>query len=223
MLNLGNVKGRIILAYLKHLELLGVRELYFPREPSVQDELEKLQAEIFSCKRCPLHKGRKNPVLGEGNPKALLVFVGEAPGAEEDEKGRPFVGRAGELLTKIIRAMGLSRQEVYITNVVKCRPPNNRNPKPEEVKACMPYLLRQIELIRPRLICALGTVAAQSILGKQEPITSLRRHFHDWKGIKVMATFHPAFLLRNPSYKRLAWEDIRKLMAEYQALKAQVP
>lgn len=162
-------------------------------------------------------------MLGEGNPKAILVFVGEAPGAEEDEKGRPFVGKAGELLTKIIKAMGLSREEVYITNVVKCRPPNNRNPRPEEVRACMPYLLRQIELIRPQLLCALGTVAAQSILGKQEPITSLRGKFHDWKGIKVMPTFHPAFLLRNPSYKRLAWEDIKKLMVEYQVLKAQAP
>lgn len=223
MLNLRNMKERFIVAYLKHLELLGVRELYFPREPSIQKELEKLKAEILSCRKCPLYRGRKNPVLGEGNPKALLVFVGEAPGAEEDEKGRPFVGRAGELLTKIIKAMGLSRQEVYITNVVKCRPPNNRNPKPEEIKACMPYLLRQIELIRPHLICALGTVAAQSILGKQEPITSLRGHFHEWNGIKVMPTFHPAFLLRNPGYKRLAWEDIKKLMAEYQALKAQAP
>ncbi len=217
------MKDKALWAYLKHLELMGIKELYLPREPGVQEELERLKVEILSCRKCPLHKGRKNPVLGEGNPKAILVFVGEAPGAEEDEKGRPFVGKAGELLTKIIKAMGLSREEVYITNVVKCRPPNNRNPRPEEVKACMPYLLRQIELIRPQLLCALGTVAAQSILGKQEPITSLRGKFHDWKGIKVMPTFHPAFLLRNPSYKRLAWEDIKKLMVEYQVLKAQAP
>ncbi len=158
--------------------------------------------------------------MGEGNPHSILLFIGEAPGAEEDEQGRPFVGKAGELLTKIIKAMGLERGEVYITNVLKCRPPGNRNPRPEEIKACWPFLEKQIEIIKPKLICTLGTFATQTLLGTQEKITFQRGVFKEWKGIRVLPTFHPAFLLRNPQYKRLAWEDIKKLMAEYQNLKS---
>lgn len=210
---------RSLEAYLRHLELLGVQEVPLRLPEGPKDELERLREEILRCRACPLHRTRKNPVPGEGNPEALLVFVGEAPGAEEDEQGRPFVGKAGELLTRMIKAMGLSREEVYITNVLKCRPPNNRNPRPEEIEACMPFLLRQMEIVRPRIICALGTFAAQTLLGTKERITALRGKFHLWRGIKVMPTFHPAFLLRNPGYKKLAWEDLKKIMAEYRTLR----
>lgn len=208
-------------AYLKHLQLLGIEEVPLQGPSGPEVELEKLRKEVQGCQACSLHRTRKNPVLGEGNPRAFLAFVGEAPGAEEDEQGRPFVGKAGELLTRMIKAMGLRREEVYITNVLKCRPPNNRNPRPEEIKACIPFLLRQMEIIKPKIICALGTFAAQTFLETNEKITALRGKFHQWKGIKVMPTFHPAFLLRNPGYKKLAWEDLKKIMAEYQALKGQ--
>jgi DNA polymerase len=212
-----------ILAFLKHLQLLGFQFIPLQRQNSDEREreLEKLRLEVLQCKACPLHKTRKKPVVGEGNPRAILVFIGEAPGAEEDEQGRPFVGKAGELLTKIIKAMGLERKEVYITNVLKCRPPGNRNPRPEEIKACWPFLERQIEIIKPKLICTLGTFATQTFLGTQQKITFQRGSFKEWRGIKVLPTFHPAFLLRNPQYKRLAWEDIKKLMVEFQKLKGQ--
>ena len=215
---------RALRAYLKHLELLGVEDIPSPSpDPGPEGQLQELKQEVLQCRACPLHRTRRNPVLGEGNPRAILVFVGEAPGAEEDQQGRPFVGKAGELLTRIIKAMGLEREEVYITNVLKCRPPNNRNPRPEEIRACLPFLLRQMEIIKPKLICTLGTFAAQTLLGTQERITSLRGRFHQWRGIKVMPTFHPAFLLRNPAYKRLAWEDVKKIMAEYRRIKGQGP
>ncbi len=211
-------------AYLKHLRLLGLEEIPIQAplfEP--QDELERLLAQVQKCKSCALHKTRKRPVLGEGNPKALLMFIGEAPGAEEDEQGRPFVGKAGELLTRMIKAMGLNREEFYITNLIKCRPPNNRNPKPEEIEACKPFLLKQLEIIKPKLLCTLGSFAAQSLLGVQEKISSLRGKVLKWQGIILIPTFHPAFLLRNPSYKKFAWEDLKRLMAEYRRLKAEKP
>ncbi len=215
---------RSLRAYLKHLELLGVEGIPSPSpDPGPEGQLQELKQEVLRCRACPLHRTRRNPVLGEGNPRAILVFVGEAPGAEEDQQGRPFVGKAGELLTRIIKAMGLEREEVYITNVLKCRPPNNRNPRPEEIRACLPFLLRQMEIIKPKLICTLGTFAAQTLLDTREKITSLRGRFHQWRGIKVMPTFHPAFLLRNPAYKRLAWEDVKKIMAEYRRIKGQGP
>lgn len=211
---------RSLKAYLRHLRLLGLDVLPLtqkvPSDP--EEELRGLTEEIGHCTACPLHRSRTNPVPGEGNPRALLVFVGEAPGAEEDLQGRPFVGRAGELLTRIIKAMGLERGDVFITNIVKCRPPGNRNPKPEEIKTCIPFLFRQLETIRPRIICTLGTFAAQTLLGTKEKISTLRGRFHRWREALLMPTYHPAFLLRNPQYKKDVWEDVKKVMAEYKRL-----
>ena len=174
--------------------------------------MEKVQHELGDCQRCSLSQGRTNIVFGEGNPDANLVFVGEAPGADEDAQGRPFVGRAGQLLTKIVAAMGLSRKDVYICNILKCRPPGNRNPKPDEIHACEPFLRKQIQAIQPEVICALGTFAAQTLLKKEAPITALRGRFHSYHGIKLMPTYHPAYLLRNDGAKKLVWEDMQMVM-----------
>lgn len=175
--------------------------------------LEDLRAFIGDCQRCKLAPHRTNLVFGVGNPRARLVFVGEGPGHDEDVKGEPFVGRAGQLLTEIItKGMKLRREDVYIANVIKCRPPGNRNPEPDEVTSCEPFLLRQLELIGPEVIVALGKFAAQTLLRSKTPITHLRGRWHDYHGIKLMPTFHPAYLLRNPGDKRLVWEDIRKVM-----------
>jgi DNA polymerase len=154
-------------------------------------------------------------VFGAGSESARLVFVGEAPGAEEDRQGVPFVGRAGQKLTQIIEAIGLSRSEVYIANVLKCRPPGNRNPSQEEIKVCESYLIAQLHLIKPRVICALGTFAAQTLLRTNQSISRLRGRFHTYQGIKLMPTYHPAFILRNPKFKRQVWEDVQKVRAEY--------
>ncbi|HEX7539236.1 MAG TPA: uracil-DNA glycosylase, partial [Syntrophales bacterium] len=153
-----------------------------------------------------------NLVFGEGSAKARLVFVGEAPGEEEDNQGRPFVGRAGQLLTKIIDAMGLKREEVYICNILKCRPPANRNPKEDEIATCEPFLLKQLEAINPEVICALGTFAAKTLLRTESPISAIRGKFQDYHGRKLMPTYHPAYLLRNPDAKKLVWEDVQKIM-----------
>lgn len=174
--------------------------------------LEKLSEKAGKCRECDLHRTRKSPVFGEGNPRAELLFVGEAPGEEEDRQGRPFVGRAGQLLTKIIEAMGLRRQDVYIANCLKCRPPENRNPLPTEIIACRPLLREQLEIIKPKVICCLGKFACHALLDTDEPITRLRGRFQEHHGIKVMPTFHPAYLLRNPDAKRIVWEDIKKIM-----------
>ncbi|HQI35364.1 MAG TPA: uracil-DNA glycosylase [Syntrophales bacterium] len=182
-------------------------------------DLGKLRAELGECRRCPLHGGRKNIVFGEGNPRASLVFVGEAPGADEDAQGRPFVGRAGQLLTKIIEAMKMKRQEVYICNILKCRPPGNRNPAPGEIAACEPFLLRQLEAISPRAICALGTFAAQTLLKTDAPISILRGRWHRYHDIPLMPTYHPAYLLRNPVPKRQVWEDVQQIMNYLEDLK----
>jgi uracil-DNA glycosylase len=186
-------------------------------EPGLQEaaSLAALRAHIGDCQRCKLAGGRTNLVFGVGNEQAALMFVGEGPGYDEDLKGEPFVGRAGQLLTEIItKGMKLRREDVYIANVVKCRPPGNRNPEPDEIASCMPFLARQIALIKPRVIVALGTFAAQTLLSVRTPITRMRGAWQDYKGIKVMPTFHPAYLLRNPSDKRLVWEDIKKVMGE---------
>ncbi len=167
---------------------------------------------LGDCRRCPLHRTRHSLVFGEGNPEADLVFVGEAPGADEDAQGRPFVGRAGQLLTKIIGAMGLKREEVYICNILKCRPPGNRNPQPEEIAPCEPFLIRQLEAIRPQVICALGTFAAHTLLKSEAPISVLRGRFHSYQGIPLMPTYHPAYLLRNPGAKKQVWEDVQMIM-----------
>ena len=177
--------------------------------------LETLRAEIGDCQRCKLCKGRTNLVFGVGNPKAELMFVGEGPGRDEDLQGEPFVGRAGQLLTEIItKGMKLKRSDVYIANVVKCRPPENRNPEPDEITACEPFLIRQIEIIHPRVIVALGKFAAQTLLRDATPISRLRGRWFDYHGIKLMPTLHPAYLLRNPNDKRLVWEDIKLVMQE---------
>jgi uracil-DNA glycosylase len=174
--------------------------------------LDAIRERMGDCTRCKLHSGRTNIVFGVGNPRAKLMFVGEGPGADEDEQGEPFVGRAGQLLTQIIKAMGYARQDVYIANVVKCRPPNNRNPEPDEVATCQPFLLEQIDAISPSVIVALGKFAAQTLLQTETPISRLRGRFHSLRGIDVMPTFHPSYLLRNPGAKREVWEDMKQVM-----------
>ena len=183
-------------------------------KPLQAKSLEELRAAIGDCQRCKLCSGRTHLVFGVGNPKAKLMFVGEAPGADEDIQGFPFVGRAGQLLTKIIEAIQLKREDVYIANVVKCRPPENRNPEPDEVAACEPFLKKQIDLIRPKIIVGLGKFAVQTLLQSKVPITKVRGNWHSYHGIKLMPTFHPAYLLRNPADKKLVWEDIKKVIKE---------
>jgi DNA polymerase len=177
--------------------------------------LDSLRAEIGpDCRLCKLHTmGRRQVVYGVGNPNADLMFVGEAPGADEDIQGEPFVGRAGQLLTKIIEAIGMKRSDVYIANVIKCRPPGNRNPEPDEVERCEPFLFRQIDIIKPKVIVALGKFAAQSLLRTTEPITRLRGREYKFRSAILMPTFHPAYLLRNPSSKREVWEDMKRVRA----------
>jgi DNA polymerase len=175
--------------------------------------LAAIRADIGDCTRCKLHEGRTNIVFGVGNPEARLMFVGEGPGADEDEQGLPFVGRAGQLLTQIIKAMGFERDDVYIANVVKCRPPGNRNPEPDEIERCEPFLMRQIDAIRPVVIVALGKFAAQTLLRSDVPITRLRGRFLTLRDIDVMPTFHPSYLLRNPAAKRDVWDDMKMVMA----------
>ena len=182
-----------------------------PARPQMET-LTAIRLDLGDCRRCKLSKDRKNIVFGAGNRHASLVFVGEGPGYEEDRQGEPFVGAAGNLLTKIIQAMNLSRNEVYICNIVKCRPPGNRNPEMDEIKACSPFLERQIEAIQPRFICALGTFAAQTLLESTVPISKLRGHFYTYKGTPVLPTYHPAYLLRNAEKKRDVWEDMKLLM-----------
>jgi DNA polymerase len=185
---------------------------------SSADALVAVRTEIGDCTRCKLHAlGRKQIVFGVGNPDADLMFVGEAPGADEDIQGIPFVGRAGQLLTKIIEAIGLQREDVYIANVIKCRPPGNRNPEQDEVETCEPFLFKQIDIIKPKVIVALGKFAAQTLLRTLDPISRLRGRVYNYRGAKLIPTFHPAFLLRNPSSKREVWEDmklVKKLLAE---------
>ena len=183
--------------------------------PLQAKSLEELRAAIGDCQRCKLCSGRTHLVFGVGNPNAKLIFVGEGPGRDEDLQGEPFVGRAGQLLTDIItKGMGLKRDDVYIANVVKCRPPENRNPEPDEVAACEPFLRKQIDLIRPKIIVGLGKFAVQTLLQSKVPITKVRGNWHSYHGIKLMPTFHPAYLLRNPADKKLVWEDIKKVIKE---------
>jgi DNA polymerase len=183
-----------------------------PNEESL--DLPAIRTDIGDCQRCKLAPTRKNIVFGSGNPNAELVFVGEAPGGDEDLQGLPFVGAAGQLLTKIIESIGLRREDVYICNILKCRPPQNRNPEPDEVMACSPFLKRQLAAIRPKVVCCLGKFAAQYLLQSGAPITRLRGEFHDVDGMRVIATFHPAYLLRSPEKKREVWEDMKQIRAE---------
>ncbi|MFH1018473.1 MAG: uracil-DNA glycosylase [Pseudomonadota bacterium] len=177
-------------------------------------DLSAVRAELGECTRCKLHQGRAHIVFGVGDPHAALMFVGEAPGRDEDMQGEPFVGRAGKLLTDIIEAIGLTRREVYICNVIKCRPPENRNPEPDEIERCEPFLKAQIDSVRPKLICTLGKFAAQTLLKVETPISKLRGKFFEYNGVPLMPTYHPAFLLRNPSSKKEVWEDMKLLHAE---------
>ncbi len=211
-------------AHLRRQQLMGVERLHvaWPERRGVRPApfltLTQVRQALGECTRCKLHKGRKNIVFGVGSPKAWLTFVGEAPGADEDQQGEPFVGRAGQLLTRIIEAMKLTREQVYICNIIKCRPPANRNPEPDEIAACEPFLVAQLQAIQPKLICALGTFAAQTLLRTKEPISKLRGRFHDYHGIPVLPTFHPAYLLRNPHEKKTVWEDMKLLQREYEKL-----
>jgi DNA polymerase len=177
--------------------------------------LKAIREIIGDCTRCKLHKqGRKQIVFGVGNPNAELMFVGEAPGADEDQQGEPFVGRAGQLLNNMITAMGLRREDVYIANVIKCRPPGNRTPERDECETCSPFLMRQIDVIRPKVIVALGAVAAKNLLGLNESMANLRGRFYDFRGTKLAVTYHPAFLLRDPRQKKEAWKDLQMVMKE---------
>lgn len=190
--------------------------------------ISRLREEIGDCTRCKLSRGRTRIVFGSGNPAAELLFVGEAPGEDEDRRGEPFVGKAGQLLTRIIEAMGLRREDVYIANIIKCRPPQNRNPEPDEIAACSPFIRKQIAVIRPRVICALGTFSAQTLLQTGMKISQLRGRFFDLPEeflghpapfVRVMPTFHPAYLLRNPQDKRKVWDDMKLILAELQRAK----
>jgi uracil-DNA glycosylase family 4 len=186
--------------------------LFLARSSATSGEaLAAVRADIGDCTRCKLHgQGRKQIVFGVGNPDADLMFVGEAPGGDEDIQGIPFVGRAGQLLTKIIEAIGLTRDDVYIANVIKCRPPQNRNPEQDEVDTCEPFLFRQVDIVKPKVIVALGTFAARTLLRTLDPISRLRGRVYDYRGAKLIPTFHPAYLLRNPSSKREVWNDMKQ-------------
>jgi len=207
---------------LRYYSIMGIRDVRLSKESKsyIRDplfnirDLDELRQYIEGCRRCELHKGRKNIVIGEGSTNAQLVFVGEAPGREEDLEGRPFVGEAGRLLTKIIDAMSLKREDVYICNVIKCRPPRNRDPKRHEMERCIPYLEKQLEIIAPEVICTLGRIALIGLFRRDMKITEVRGKWLKWKDIPVMPTYHPAFLLRNPSSKREVWEDMKQIMRQ---------
>lgn len=189
----------------------------FTKEPEWKKSrtLDELYDKIHACKNCPLGETRTNFVFGTGNPNADIMVIGEAPGRNEDEEGKPFVGRAGQLLTKILAAINLSREEVFIANIIKCRPPENRRPTPSEVDECEPYLIKQIELIKPKFIIALGLTALDSLLKKSHKMGEMRGKILDYKGIPMLVTYHPAFLLRSPKFKRQVWEDVQKLRKMY--------
>ena len=184
-----------------------------PTEPTTPRTLEQVRGELGDCTRCKLHQGRTTLVFGVGRPDADLMFVGEAPGRDEDQQGEPFVGPAGQLLTKIIEAIGLTRGQVYIANVIKCRPPQNRNPELDEVQTCAPFLFQQLDVIRPRVVVALGAFAVRTLLRSEQSISRLRGQVFDYRGAKLVPTFHPAFLLRSPDRKRDVWQDMKKVRA----------
>lgn len=195
------------------LPVMQAPSLFEAAERVEGDTLERIREDIGECTRCRLHRQRTNIVFGVGNPKAELVFVGEGPGHDEDVQGIPFVGRAGKLLTQIIEAMGLRREDVYICNVVKCRPPENRTPEKDEIATCSPFLVRQLDAIRPKVIVCLGSVAAQMLLGTNQSISRFRGEWFDYRGARLLSTYHPAYLLRNPNAKGEVWKDLQKVMA----------
>jgi len=182
------------------------------------DSLEELYEAVCGCKRCQLGSLRKNFVFGEGNPDADIMFIGEAPGADEDAQGIPFVGRAGRFLTQMIEAIKLHRKDIFIANILKCRPPGNRDPRPEEIEMCEPILIRQVEIIKPQFICALGRISGQTLLRTNATLGSLRGRVHNYHGVKLIVTYHPAALLRNYKWKRPAWEDLKYLRREYDGM-----
>ena len=193
-----------------------ITEPFSPAIASSADALAAVREELGDCTRCRLHAGRTTLVFGEGGPSPSLVFVGEGPGLDEDRQGRPFVGRAGRLLDRMIRSIGFERREVYICNVVKCRPPNNRTPNPDEIETCSPFLFKQLEALEPRVICTLGACASQTLLATASLISRLRGKVHSWRGIPLVCTYHPAYLLRNPAQKAAVWTDlllVRSLLA----------
>lgn len=198
-------------------DMFGNDEPDGPPEPEFSSLEEHCKA-ICDCRNCPLAESRTKFVYGTGNPNADLMFVGEAPGRDEDLKGEPFVGRAGQLLDKILAAMKLSRKDVYIANVLKCRPPNNRDPLPEEIAECLPHLKEQIRIIRPKVLCALGRIAGQALLDTKTPLGRLRKHWHTYEGVPLLMTYHPAALLRFPQYKKDTWEDMQLVMAKLEEL-----
>jgi len=224
-----------VISYFRTLQRKGIRSVYFDGSQerpatattekidetrpvsvktsakSVPEKLAALDAQVKQCTECALHEGRTKTVFGKGNPETRVMFIGEGPGRDEDLKGEPFVGRSGQLLTKMIAAIDLTRDDVYITNIVKCRPPNNRNPQEDEVRCCEKYLIAQIEAIRPRIICALGLVSAHWLLDTKESLGKLRTSENSYQGTQVLVTYHPAALLRNPGLKRNAWEDFKQL------------
>ena len=200
-------------------DLFG-NEINIKEDWEFAESLEELNSLIHDCRKCRLRETRTKFVFGVGNPSADIVVIGEAPGADEDLKGEPFVGRAGQLLNKILEATGYKREEVYICNIIKNRPPANRNPLPDEVEACRPYLDKQLDLIKPKLLLLLGRVAAESLLKSKEPMNKLRGKVHDYKGYRVMVTYHPAALLRNPNWKKDTWEDMKKLKNLHEELKS---
>lgn len=205
-------------AFLAYQVGQGFTEVLLPEIEAEREQasiLDGIRGDLGECTRCPLHERRRSIVFGEGNHQARLMFVGEGPGGDEDRQGRPFVGRAGQLLTKMIQAMKLDRSEVYIANIVKCRPPNNRNPKPDEIATCFPFLQRQIRAVAPQVIVALGRVAAGTLLETAESISKLRGRFYEYEGIRVMPTYHPSFLLRKEEDRRFkgeAWSDLKQVM-----------
>jgi len=208
---------RALLQYLELLKQSGIRQLYLPKSEK-QQQLVLLAAQYAECRKCPLAEGRIKLVYGEGNPDARVILIGEGPGEQENLSGKPFVGAAGQLLDKMLAAINIRREDIYITNIVKCRPPGNRNPSAEERAACMPYLVEQIQIIRPRMLLVMGLVAAQSLLGDTQSLTWHRGHIHDFMGIPVYVTYHPAALLRNPNWKRPAWEDLQAFQKDYEDL-----
>ena len=214
-----------LLSYLKWQKRLGIKEIYLSEDiknmlsfSKKNELLEIVKEELKDCRRCKLYKERNHIVFGEGNEDARLMLIGEAPGHEEDLQGRPFVGAAGHLLDNMLKAINLSRKEVYIANIVKCRPPHNRKPERDEIEACKPFLLKQIDIIKPSIICTLGSTATQTLLETKMPITKLRGHIYDFSGIKLIPTFHPAYLLRNPYQKKGAWEDLKLIEKIYKGL-----
>jgi len=204
--------------YLEFLQLSGIQDVYF-KEPEIENTgLQELSKKYKNCKKCALYQGRIKFVYGEGNPNAKLMLIGEAPGADENESGKPFVGKAGQLLTRMLQAIKLKRNDVYIANVMKCRPPGNRNPLPNEIDACIGYLKEQIKLIKPELILLLGKVAATSILQKSLTLTKFRENTYFFEGIKTYVSYHPSALLRNEGWKKYAWIDLKKVRDDYNKL-----